>query len=353
MEPVFGLSFDGRCRSELLSTGVAVHDLGHARLSRPWTVSRARSRLGTVLRRVRPDAVVSHSAWSQAVWGATVRGAGIPSVLWAHDIATGHWLERWTRGARPDGVVATSQHTAASWRCVLPDAPVAVVYPPRAEPAAASSSSKAGVRKDLGVAETTVVVAQAGRMVPLKGHGVLLDALGRLRDARTWECWQMGGPQDAAGRSYLASLQDRARRLGIDARVRFLGERHDVPALLGAADVYCQPNTGAEAFGLTLVEALQAGLPVITTDCGGAREVVDATCGALVPVGDVDAVSTALERLIGDAVARRALGEAGPRRAAALCDPARQLARVEEILNTTRLDARGGGARVRLASTGP
>ena len=52
-----------------------------------------------------------------------------------------------------------------------------------------------------------------------------------------------------------------------------------MPALLAAADLFCQPNTAPEPFGLSLVEALQAGLPVVTSGIGGACEIVDASCG--------------------------------------------------------------------------
>ena len=95
------------------------------------------------------------------------------------------------------------------------------------------------------------------------------------------------------------------------------------PRLLAAADIHCQPNTAPEPFGLAFVEALHAGLPVVTSDLGGAREIVHARCGVLVRAGDVAALGAALQALIDD---RRAAAPArgrrpGPR--ARLCDPAR------------------------------
>jgi glycosyltransferase involved in cell wall biosynthesis len=95
---------------------------------------------------------------------------------------------------------------------------------------------------------------------------------------------------------------------------------------MAAADVYCQPNTGPEPFGVAFVEALYAGLPVVSAATGGAAEIVTTACGILVQPGDVDAVAEALGRIIADAALRRSLGAAGPARAAQLCDPARQLA---------------------------
>jgi glycosyltransferase involved in cell wall biosynthesis len=94
---------------------------------------------------------------------------------------------------------------------------------------------------------------------------------------------------------------------------------------MAAADVYCQPNTGPEGFGLTFVEALRAGLPVVTSRLGGGAEVVTEACGVLTPPGDAAAVAEALCGLIKDPARRRALGAAGPTRAAELCEPDRQL----------------------------
>src|SRR5262249_45899090 len=123
-----------------------------------------------------------------------------------------------------------------------------------------------------------------------------------------------------------------AERAGIAGRVRFLGQRADVPRLMAAADIFCQPNTGPEPFGIVLVEALYAGLPVVTSGFGGAVEVVDETCGVLTSPGDPDSVAAALQALVFDPPRRRALGAGGPARATALCNPFRQLNAVARLL---------------------
>ena len=68
MEPEFGLCFRGRQWDELDATGVGVHDLGPVRLSRPWTVWRARRRLRRVLAVSGPEVVIAHGCWSHAVF---------------------------------------------------------------------------------------------------------------------------------------------------------------------------------------------------------------------------------------------------------------------------------------------
>jgi glycosyltransferase involved in cell wall biosynthesis len=105
-------------------------------------------------------------------------------------------------------------------------------------------------------------------------------------------------------------LKEVAERKGISDRVRFAGERRDVAAILRAADIYCQPNVGPEAFGISLVEAPAAGLPIVTSALGGALEIVDERCGLLVAPHDAGALTEALRRLLSDDGLRARLGRA-------------------------------------------
>ena len=145
--------------------------------------------------------------------------------------------------------------------------------------------------------------------------------------------WQVGGAQRPHELRYLEELKQHAARLGIASRVRFLGERSDVPRLLAAADIHCQPNLRPEPFGITFVEALMAGLPVVTAAFGGAKEIIDESCGILVPPGDARALAASLRRLISDRNLRTRLGAAGPMRAHKLCDSATQMSRLNELFN--------------------
>ena len=99
-----------------------------------------------------------------------------------------------------------------------------------------------------------------------------------------------------------------AQQLGIAHRIRFLGHRDDVPALMASADVLCQPNLGPEPFGIAFVEGMHAGLPIVATAIGGAREIVDPACGVLVPPDDPAALGEALRALIADPALRAAPG---------------------------------------------
>lgn len=146
-----------------------------------------------------------------------------------------------------------------------------------------------------------VVVAN---LIPEKGVGVLLDALGGMTDGE-WELAVVGdGPE-------LAALGARARALGIADRVRFLGLRDDVPDLLREADVAVHPARWQEALGNTVLEAMATALPLVASRTGGIPELLrDGEEGLLVPPGDPAALGAALRRLAADPGLRDRLGAA-------------------------------------------
>jgi N-acetyl-alpha-D-glucosaminyl L-malate synthase BshA len=111
------------------------------------------------------------------------------------------------------------------------------------------------------------------------------------------------------------AAQALARRLGVEDRVRFLGQRDSAESLLAMADLFLLP-TELESFGLSALEAMACGVPVIGTDAGGLPEVVcSGETGVLLPVGDVEAMARTALEILGDPDRRRAMGAAARRRA--------------------------------------
>lgn len=334
MESSFALCFDGRFSRELIATGASVHWLGPTRIRQPLTVRRARRNLRELLRQQPFDVVVTHSCWSQAIFGATVRAAALPLIFYQHGPANGrHWLERWARRIVPDAALCNSRFTAATLSQLYPRVHAEVVYCPVAPPEVSYSEVDIrATRAELQTPPHATVIIQVSRMETLKGHLLHLEALSLLKDLPEWVCWQVGGAQRAGEIQYLEELKAAAIRLGVAERVRFLNQRSDVARLLAAADIFCQPNTGPEPFGIAFIEALYAQLPVITTALGGACEIVDDSCGVLVRPGDARALAASLRRLIQDQTLRARLGDTGPARARQLCAPATQMKKVHEAL---------------------
>lgn len=334
MEPEFALCFEGRLADELRQAGVPVHPLGAVRASRPWSVLRARAALRRLAGAGRYGVALVHSAWTQAMLAPAARRVGVPLAFYQHDPARGrHWVERLARRTPPGLVLCNSRYTAATLGLLFPGVRSEVLYCAAPPPPPPEPGARERLRAELGVPAGAAVILQASRMEAWKGHSLHLEALGKLKDLPGWVCWMAGGAQRPHEREYLASLERRAKALGISERVRLLGQRGDVPALLSAADIHCQPNTGAEPFGLAFIEALYAGLPVVATALGGPLEIVDERCGFKV-APEPAAVAEALRRLVTEPELRQRLGKAGPARARALCDPARQLPALAGLLES-------------------
>jgi glycosyltransferase involved in cell wall biosynthesis len=120
------------------------------------------------------------------------------------------------------------------------------------------------------------------------------------------EGWELHVAGDGALRGELEAL---TATLGLGASVRFLGMRADLPALLATAGIFFAPR-GDEPYGLSAVEAMAHGTPVVAGRGGGHAETVGAADGAvLVPPDDVEAAGAALARLARDPERRAAYGE--------------------------------------------
>lgn len=335
VEPEFALCFDGPLSAELKRIGVPVLALGETRVRNPLSVINARRRLAALIQRERFDAVVCHMAWAHAIFGPVVRSSGVPLVEWQHLASDGnHWLERWSRWSPAELVICNSRFTADRLPASLRGGSVEVVYCPVAPPQVYSGAERLAARVEFETPADAVVIVLASRMQEWKGHRLLLEAARELRGVSRWVIWIVGGPQRQFESRYLDSLREMASGYGIADRVRFVGERRDVERLLAAADIHCQPNQTPEPFGITFIEALYASLPVVTTAIGGGAEIVDDSCGVLVPPADPTALAAALGRMIADAAMRKQLGSCGPRRAHELCGPELQMSRLREIFQT-------------------
>ena len=157
-----------------------------------------------------------------------------------------------------------------------------------------------------------VVFGVFSRLAPWKGQAVALRALQAVPDAG---CIIAGGALFGED-DYARSLVALAAELGVTDRVRFLGHRDDVPALMRSVDTVVHPSTEPEPFGRTLVEAMLARRPVIAADAGAAPDILDGgRVGMLFPPGDHEALAACLRRVRSGA-------------AAALVDPAEERARM-------------------------
>jgi glycosyltransferase involved in cell wall biosynthesis len=168
-------------------------------------------------------------------------------------------------------------------------------------------------RLALGAEDDEVVVGIAARLIPGKGHALLIEAHARATEAGVPVTLYIAG--DGPLRDELETFADRICPPGT---VRFLGFQDDISPFLAACDMLVFPTLPelGEGFGLAALEAMAAGRPVIASAVASLPEVVaDGETGLLVPPGSVSELQHAVVRLARDAALRRRLGTQGIERA--------------------------------------
>lgn len=159
-------------------------------------------------------------------------------------------------------------------------------------------------RTDLKIPAGKKVLVCPARLVPVKGHKHLLDALAMLKlDRSDWVCWLLGdGPLKE-------ELLQQCRSLGLEDNVKFLGSRSDVPALLRLAHVFVLPSL-QDNLPFSVMEAQIAGKAVVVSDAGGIPEMIShGKTGLISTNGQSEPMYRNLQRVLSDDVLRKRLGE--------------------------------------------
>lgn len=148
-------------------------------------------------------------------------------------------------------------------------------------------------------------VAMVSRLDVIKDHATLLRAFAMVKhDTSNAQLWIVGDGPLRAG------LETQARSLGVSESTRFFGNRPDVVSLLGHVDVFAFSTTRNEGFGIVLIEAMAAGVPVVASDVAACREVLaDGEAGLLVPPSDATAMASTLRRLLDSSELREHLAQ--------------------------------------------
>ena len=163
-----------------------------------------------------------------------------------------------------------------------------------------------------------LIAGMVARMDPIKDHMTLLKAWAQLCRSSVpgdRELWIIGDGE------LRREMEAQTRSLGIEGSVRFLGACDDVPHLLGQMDIFVFATSAAEGFGIVLIEAMAAGLPIIASDVPACREVIgDEGAGILVEPHSPQMLTEALEDLFAHSEKRAGLALAGGKRVRAHFD---------------------------------
>ena len=169
--------------------------------------------------------------------------------------------------------------------------------------AAIDARARADARRALDLASNAAVVATVGRLTAIKQPHLFLEVIARIAPTNPHVVGVIAGDGELRD-----ELHARAAALGIADRVRWLGWRRDLPTIYAATDVFLLTSRN-EGTPVALIEAMAAGVPGVSSDVGGVRDVIDsADAGAVIPFGDVAALAAAVDRLLQDADLRRRTG---------------------------------------------
>jgi glycosyltransferase involved in cell wall biosynthesis len=251
----------------------------------------------SIARRQRVDLILSWMTKAHLYGGAAASLARIPSVWYQHGVPAGDSrLDRLATILPARGVIATSQAAAAAQAKLRPVRTQRVVYPgidlARFDPDRLPPREE--VRQALELPTAVPLVGFFGRLQRWKGPHVLLEAMPAVVDAfPDARCVIVGGRHELE-----PDYPDYLRRLttarGLDRHVLFVGFQHDVPSWMQAMDVVALPSDN-EPFGVTVVESMAMGKPVIAGSSAGPTETITSGVdGILVAHDDPAAIAAAI-----------------------------------------------------------
>jgi glycosyltransferase involved in cell wall biosynthesis len=307
---------------------------------RDW---RSFAALTGLLRRGEFDVVHTHCRNADLHGGLAARATGTPHVAHLRGLLVdetgnvgGGLVDRLHRALlrrSPRSIVAVSEAVRRRALALLGVAPERVITVRNGVAVAAFRTPRratAEVRAELAIPDGAPLLLAVGALGCCKGQDVVLDALARIAP--------QAEHRPAPHAVFVGEGPDRerllaqARRLGIDARVRFVGLRRDVADLMHAADLFVHAARW-EGFGRVVAEAMAAGRPVVATRVGGVPEIVaDGATGRLVEPDRPDALAAAVAALLADQPLAQRLGRAAADFAARELDAAATARGVARVL---------------------
>ncbi len=185
------------------------------------------------------------------------------------------------------------------------------------EPLAETPRSDA-LRRELGLTEDVFLISCLARFDPEKGLDMLVRALARLKELtdKPFCCCVAGdGP-------LMEDIRGQLTAAGLEREMRLLGFRTDAGDILAASDLYVCSSHCNEALSFAILEAMNAGLPLVVTDVGGNRDLAETqiVCGRVVPAGDAETFAGAIAALMADDKLRAEYAAAAQRKIAARFD---------------------------------
>jgi glycosyltransferase involved in cell wall biosynthesis len=291
-------------------------------------IAYAATQVARLVRSLSVDLVHANSIRASLVTGLAARIVRRPTVAHLRDrLPPGTVSKASLRliGATCAHVVANSRYTAGALEEAGVHVGASVIHNPvdRELFRPLAELERTPARARLGLDPETFALGVVGQITPWKGQDTALRAVAelaerhpRLRLLVVGEAKFLSRATRFDNAAYLEQLHELARDERLADRVDFLGERDDVPTIMGTLDALLVPSHG-EPFGRVVVEAMAAGTPVVASDSAGPSEIIQhGVTGLLAAEGDTKAWAGAIERLITDGQGRRQLIDRGRERSA-------------------------------------
>ncbi|MFT8675371.1 MAG: glycosyltransferase family 4 protein [Acetobacter sp.] len=337
---VVGVCADGDLLHDIRAEGFRVETPALARSFSPRAQLRAFVALIRLIRREKPDLVHAHMPISGILARLAAKLCGVPCIAYTcHgflfnqpgslprralslmlEILCGHVTDLYMTVSREEARDARRLHIHPKPIAIGNGRDSAVFHP---DPAA-----RQRIRRELGTNAATPVIIAISRLVRHKGYPELLEA---MRDVPDAELWIVGERLASDHGTDLGDYLDQGQR-HLGNRLKILGYRTDIAALLAAADIFTLPSH-FEGLPMSIIEAMLTGLPVVATDIRGPREQVEhARTGLLVPPGTSRPLAAALNALVSDPQKAAAMGAMGREKALAQFEERHIIGRTVQLL---------------------
>lgn len=257
------------------------------------------------LKRHRVDVIHAHESAPALVANLARRGLGIPLAVTYHGSEPSRIASFGGIAGKADLVITPSHRSAEDLAKIggVPEAKLKVLGLGVAPPPEDSEDEIATLRRELlGDGERLVITV--ARLEHQKGIDILIEAVARMIVDHPGFRFVVAG--DGVDEAALKAL---AREKGVQGHLRFLGRVNRPHLYLRASDLFLLTSRW-EALPFTIVEAFQAGIPAVATACSGVVELIDDAVGAVVPIGDVEAIAAAVTRILRDDELRAAMAKA-------------------------------------------
>ena len=277
-----------------------VSSTGSSMFGRVKAAHKSSRRLREIINEYEIDLIHSHETAPAIVAKVATIGTKLPKIITYHGSAPTR-VKQFARVSRFCADVAVSPSQTTLNQLVdfgVPRARTKVLGLGISQKPNSSESEIAEIRASLNLKADDMLCLSLSRLDYQKGIDIMIDVAGKVISKNPRVTFAVGGTGPLAD-----EVEGWLKKAGIEDRFKFLGSVSDVQNYLAAADFYLLTSRW-EALPISIVEAFRAGLPVIATDCGGVKELVDDQVGRLCEVGNVDQITRAILDIAEDSALR-------------------------------------------------